>query len=128
MTDYVLSTNREAVRLIFNILEYTCSSSSQVQLVLTIICGKLIAWYRAMVRNRCENSSIMLSAVDKHNFNHEDHTERVLHQPITIDEYSINVTLEYKIRAQVIFDELQHVEALTKGLSQRVKETKFGKL
>lgn len=127
MTDCVLSTNREAVRLIFDMLECTCSSSSQVQLVLTIICGKLIAWCRAIVRNGFENSSTMRSAVDKHNVDHEDHTERVLHQPITVGKYSINVTLEYKIRGQVVFDELHHVEALTKDLSRRVKETKFGK-
>ena len=129
MTDSVLSTNREAVRVVSSMLECTCSLSSQVQLVLIIICGKLIAWYRAVVRNRSDgfgNSSLMSSVVENDNKKHEDHTERVIHQPITIGEYSFDVTLENKIRAQVVFSELQSVKVLIKSLSGRVKETKFG--
>lgn len=126
MTDCVLSANREAARWILDILECACSSSPQVQLVITVICSKIIAWCRAVVRNGFEESSVMQSTRDKHNVNHGDQTERVSHQPITVGEYSIDVTLEYRIRAQVVFNELQHVEALTQTLSRRVKETKFG--
>lgn len=138
MTDSVLSTNREAVRLVSDMLECTCSFSSQVQLVLIIICGKLTAWYRAMLRNGYDgldnSSSIVWSVINSNNnnnnnnINHEDHTERVLHQPITVGEYSFDVTLENKIRAQVVFSELQHVEALIENLSRRVEETKFGNI
>ncbi len=131
MTDSVLSTNREAVRLVSDMLECTCSLSSQLPLVLIIICGKLIAWYRAMVRNRNEgsdNSALAWSVAQNDNNNHEDHTERVLHQPITVGDYSFDVTLENKIRAQVVFSELQAVEALIRNLSRRVEETRFGNL
>lgn len=131
MTDCVLSTNREAVRLVSEILQCTCSLSSQVQLVLVIICGKLTAWYRAMSRNGYDgldnSSSILWSVLNNNdNINHQDHTERVLHQPFTVGEYSFDVTLENKIRAQVVFSELQHVEALIEHLARRVEETKSG--
>jgi len=128
LTDSVLSTNREAVRLVSDMLECPCSLSSQVQLVLTIICGKLTAWYRAMVQNghdSFDDSSSMVWS-DVVNNSHGDHTERVLHQPITVGGYSFDVTLEPKIRAQVVFSELHHVEILIKTLSRRVEETKFG--
>jgi len=128
MTDAVLSTNREAVRLVSDMLECPCSLSSQVQLVLTIICGKLTAWYRAMVQNGYDSFDDSSSMVwsDIANNNHGDQTERVLHQPITVGGYSFDVTLEPKIRAQVVFSELQHVEVLIRTLSRRVEETKFG--
>ena len=128
LTDCVLSTNREVIRLMSGILECSCSTSAQIQLILTTICCKLTAWCRAIIRNCFENSSITWSPCENHDVNHEEHTERVLHQPITVGEYSIDVVLEQKIRAHVVFDELQHVRALTKNLSQRVVETKFGKL
>ena len=130
MTDYVLSTNREAVRLVSDILECTCSLSSQLQLVLVIICGKLTAWYRAMVGNGYagfNSSSMVWSDFNSNdNVNYEDSTERVLHQPFMVGEYSFDITLENQIRAQVVFSELQHVEALAKSLCRRVEETKSG--
>jgi Aflatoxin regulatory protein len=151
MTDSVLSINGEAVRLVSDMLECNCSLSSQVQLVLIIICGKLTTWYRAMVRNGYDgfdNSASKVRSTDNNNnnhnhnnssssgssnnsnsnSNHEDHTERVSHQPITVGGYSFDLPLENKIRAQVVFSELQHVEALIKNLSRRVEETRFGNL
>lgn len=133
MTDSVLSTNNEVVRLVSGMLECTCSSSSQVQLVLVIICGKLIAWYGAIIRNGYDgfdnSSSVVWSAFHDHdNINHDDHTERVFHQPFTVGEYSFDVRLEHKVRAQVVFSELQHVEVLIENLSRRVEQTKFGSI
>ena len=133
LTDSVLSTNREAVRLVSDMLECTCFLSSQMQLVLVIICSKLTAWYRAMVRNGYDgfdNSSVIWPTLNNNNdnINHEDYTERVLHQPFTVGEYTLDITLENKIRAQVVFSELHNVEALIETLSRRVEDTKFGNL
>ncbi|MCJ1366943.1 hypothetical protein MMC16_006074 [Acarospora aff. strigata] len=140
MLDSVLSTNRDVVRLVSNMLKCTCSLSSQVQLVLTIICGKLMAWYRAMIRDDhggCDDnnnnnhlSPIVRSSVVNNNnmINDEDHTERVLHQPITVGDYSFDGALESKIRAQVVSSELQHLEALVEKLSGRIQDAKFGNL
>lgn len=127
MLDSVLSTNQEAIRLLSKMLECTCSSNSQLQLVLTSICGKLMAWCRAMVRNDFNDSFAPSPEAENHVIDYEDLTERVSHQPITVGEYSINATLENKIRAQVVFSELNHVKTLTSTLSQRVENTNSGK-
>ena len=131
MIDTVLSTNRDVVRAISEMLKCICSLSSQVQLVLTTICGKLMAWYRAMIRNDCDdysNSPPRVRSIVSNNMNDNDQTERVLHQPITVGEYSFDVALESKIRAQVVFSELQHLEGLVGKLSRRSQEAKFGNL
>ena len=132
MIDSVLSTNRDAVRLVSDMLKCTCSLSSQVQLVLTIICGKLIAWYRAITQSdydRCDNSSVLQSFVNN-NMIYEAQPERVLHQPITVGEFSFDVDLESKIRAQVVFSELHYLETLVATLSRlrRIQEAKCGNL
>lgn len=128
MTDSVLSSNRDAVRLVSDILKCSCSLTSQVQLVLTAICSKLIAWYRAMIRNDYDgrdNSSSMLRSTINNDTNDEDRTERVLHQPITVGKHSFDVALESKIRAQVVFCELQHLDSLVDSLSTRIQEATF---
>ena len=131
MTDSVLSSNRDAIRLVSDILKCSCSLTSHVQLVLTTICSKLIAWYRAMIRNDYggrDNSSSMLRSTINNDTDDEDHVERVLHQPITVGEHSFDVALESKIRAQVVFCELQHMDFLVESLSRRIQEATFGNL
>jgi hypothetical protein len=134
MIDSVLSTNREIVLSVSNILKCSCSSSSQVQLVLTLICGKLIAWYRAVIRadddvsDSPSSSSSMVRAVVNNNLNDKDLTERVLHQPITVGEYSLDMALEGKLRAQIVFSELQQLEGLIERLSRRIQEARLGNL
>ena len=123
LTDHVLSTNKEALRLISDAMDCICSSSSQLQLVIAVLCNKITTWCRAMVRKELDRSPTLGRDVDRQNINHEDHIERVLHQPITIGEYSVNATLENKIRAQVVWSQLEHVERLAKTLSRCVQET-----
>lgn len=139
MLDSVLSTNRDVVLLVSDMLKCTCSLGPKVQLVLTIICGKLIAWYRAMIRNdrdRCDNSSssssssfssspMMIGSHVHNNMNDDDQIERVLHQPITVGEYSFDVALGSKIRAHLVLSELRHLETLVGKLSQRIQEAEF---
>ena len=128
MMDFVLSTNREVVELVSDMLKCTCSSSSQVQLLLTIICGKLAAWYLAIIRK--DHDTYSNSFVEGSIFNRnidEGQTERVLRQPIAVGQYSLDVELESKIRAQVVECELQHLEVLVENLSRRIQEANLGK-
>ncbi|KAL1971166.1 hypothetical protein VTN77DRAFT_117 [Rasamsonia byssochlamydoides] len=113
MTDSVLATNRDVILLVSGILICSCSTSFAVQLVLTTICSKLMAWYRAMVNNDRAG---------------DEHTEQVLHQPIAVGGYFFDVALESKIRPQVVFSELQHLELLVHSLSRRIEEAGFGNL
>ena len=120
-TGSVLSANREVIRLVSNMLKCTCFASLQLQLILTVICGKLTVWYRAMIPNTYGYLDDSIPSL-------EDNAERVLHQPITVGEYAIDNTLEQRIRAEVIFSELQHVEALIKDLARRLQERKYDSL
>lgn len=127
MIDSVLAANKEIVGLVSDMLKCTCSSSSQMQLILTVICGKVMAWYRAMMRtdsNAGDPPTIPSQAdMDTHE---EDQIERILHQPITVGCYSFGGTLENKIRTQVVFSELQHLETLVETLSSRIQGANFG--
>lgn len=129
-TDSVLSTNRDVVLLMAEMLKCSCLSSSQIQLVLTIICGKLIAWYRAVIRNSPEDHPNACTGSDEPPA-HPDgtlspatgmHNERVLQQPITVGEYFLDICLDSKIRAQVVSSELQRLEALIAKFSRRIQE------
>ena len=130
-TDSVLSTNRDIVRLMAEMIKCSCISSSQLQLVLIIICGKLIAWYRAIIRNSPDDHLDASTDMDVQTSTHPDGTlnvatsmtsERVLHQPFALGEYSFDTNLESKIRAQVVSSELQQLEALVVNLSARIQE------
>ncbi|MCJ1381160.1 hypothetical protein MMC17_004269 [Xylographa soralifera] len=128
LMDSVLSTNREVITRLSGILDCTCSQHSQVQLVLTIICSKLIAWYRAVIRKNhdSENSSCgMASSMTNDNMG-TDQTEHVLHQPISMGAFSFGTALESKLRAQVVVNELQHLEAFIETLSRRAQDGIFG--
>lgn len=127
LIDAVLSTNKDIVKSVSNMLKCTCSLSSQVQLILTIICGKVMAWYRAIIRNdnASDNLSLLPSTASKIT-NEDDYIERILHQPITLGRYSFDSTLESKIRAQVVFSELQHLETMIETLSGRIHGANFG--
>lgn len=130
-TDSVLSTNRDIVRLMAEMIKCSCISSSQLQLVLIIICGKLIAWYRAIIRNSPDDHPDACTDMNVQTSTHPDGTlnaatgmtsERVLHQPFGVGEYSFDTSLESKIRAQVVSSELQQLEALVANLSGRIQE------
>ncbi len=126
--DSVLSISRNIVPLVSDMVKCDCFLNSQVQLVFTIICGKLMAWYRATIQrgyDGYENSSKGRSVVNE-NISDEDYTKRVSHQPINIGGYSFDVVLEGKILAQVVSSELQHLERLVQDISMRIQETRFG--
>ena len=124
-TGAVLSTIREAVQVISDILKCPCSSSSQLQLVIVVLCGRLTAWYRATMRYDDKSFHNPFGGV-KTDAHHEDLAEHVLHQPITIGEYAFKGEIERSVRAQVVLSELQRLRAVAEGISKRVERTSFG--
>ncbi|MCJ1401238.1 hypothetical protein MMC11_004450 [Xylographa trunciseda] len=130
--DSVLMANREALRQVSSILQNATSMSSQLQLLLTVICGKVAAWYRAIARNSFEpTASVKLyepmdNPSQRVKASNEELVERVLHQPIKFGVYSFDSALETKIRAQVVLNELQHVEKLFAHLSRHVASSGLG--
>lgn len=129
--DSVLMANREGLQLVSSILHSASSTSSQLQLLLTVICSKVVAWYRAIARNDFEPSPNLKhhEPIDDYSnplkASNEELVERVLHQPIKFGAYSFDSALETKIRALVVFNELQYVEKLFTNLSQHVGGSGF---
>jgi hypothetical protein len=128
MSDFVLTGNRDIEMSVCLMLKCTCSLGPQLQLVLAIICNKLIAWYQAIIRSQSDVSHSTSPSVTNGARNDRIPTEQVLHQPITIGNHFLDVSLESKIKAQVVHNGLQRLEALIEALSRRIKEGKCGAL
>lgn len=134
-TEFILSTSREAVRLVSGMLDCHCFANFQMQLIHATIWYKLIVWYRTMLKDTDGSSdrpSQREVSADARMTDHGDACERILHQPITVGGYAIDVKLQPKIRAQVISGELRHLEAsfasfrvvLTRFQLQRLQDRK----
>ena len=125
-TEYILDSNREASQKISKIFKCSCFESFQMQLVIATICHKLIVWYRAMLKNngnlldRCSQRS---SGFSSNISDHAEVSEHILHQPITVGSYAIDINLQPKIWAQVVFGELRHLEAFIRNFSSCLDST-----
>ncbi|KAL8860988.1 MAG: hypothetical protein Q9178_002501 [Gyalolechia marmorata] len=121
-TDTVLATNRTAVRRLSEISRCSCVSSSQLQLVLVIICDKLIAWYRAVLRSSPDhNQDQQMLDFEAKPSSALSGPERVLYQRFAMGNCSFDTGLESCIFAQVISFELQQLENLIQDLDTRLQ-------
>lgn len=125
-TEYVLCSNREASQKISKIFKCSCLESLQMQLVVATICHKLIVWYRAMLKNNCnllDRCSRRSSGFPSNVSDHAEVSEHILHQPITVGSYAIDINLQPRIWAQVVFGELRHLEAFIRNFSSCLDRT-----
>lgn len=128
--DFVLSTNRDIVQFLFQMLECSCSTNTQLQLVIAVICNKLIAWYRAMIWKDNESNgndafSQCMGTRSTNNITQPQHVERISHLPITVGNYTLDdIVLEGKIRGQLVLNELQRLDLLVNHLPKDFKEAK----
>ncbi|KAL8789573.1 MAG: hypothetical protein Q9195_006750 [Heterodermia aff. obscurata] len=125
----VLATNKEIVAGMTPILACSCSGKSLVQLLLSIICGNLIAWNSAMISADLEQGdlfdgrrSTFSSACSLPSGSAHAPKARVLPQPITIGQHQIKGSLGRALRAQVMAGELRVLEGLVDALSRRFCE------
>ena len=128
-TGAILSKSREAIQLISEMSQCPCFASCQTRLIHANICYKLISWYRSILKN---NSNFLhdFSHQDPQlrtgppNLDHRDLSEYVVDQPITVGDYTIDVSLQSKIRAQIVLVELQNLEASLCDLLHGPDDTK----
>ncbi|KAI4132162.1 MAG: hypothetical protein LQ338_000828 [Usnochroma carphineum] len=106
--EHVLATNRAVLDSIGVVLSCYCSLNAQLALVLTLIGSKLIAWYRAVLRNEDYASASNPDMV----------AERVLHLPVTVGKYKLEGADQGKMRAQLVLSELRHVVRLVEQLAK----------
>ncbi|KAJ5308738.1 hypothetical protein PENANT_c013G05754 [Penicillium antarcticum] len=122
MSGSVLKCNKDAGMAVCSMLQCGCSLRPQNQLLLAIICSRLISWYRAMIRTCFLSSPSELG----NNAPESDFVspEKVVHQPVTIGDHSVDdQVLGWTIQAQVTLGELRHMQRLVGTLSLRIRET-----
>ncbi|KAJ5374201.1 hypothetical protein N7517_006207 [Penicillium concentricum] len=125
MSGSVLKSNKDAGMSVCRMLQCACALRPQNQMILAIICSRLIAWYRAMIR-ACFVNGPSISSGRMSNGSDENPTslEKVVHQPVTIGDHSVDdQALGLTIQAQVTLGELQHMQRLVETLSARMRET-----
>ncbi|KXG53528.1 uncharacterized protein PGRI_005780 [Penicillium griseofulvum] len=123
MSGSVLKSNKDAGMSVCRMLQCTCALRPQNQLVLAIICSRLIAWYRAMIR-ACFVSPSSSSELNSGPDEDPSSLEKVVHQPVTIGDHSVDdQALGLTIQAQVTLGELRHMQRLVETLSARMRET-----
>lgn len=98
-----------------------------------VICGKLIVWYRAVLRGSDPDHGEGEGACTGANADVLNHSnldtatatgmasERVLHQQIAVGNYLFAPGLEGKIRRQVVASEVHQLEAVVGSLSDRLQ-------
>ncbi|KAJ5861163.1 uncharacterized protein N7529_008473 [Penicillium soppii] len=120
MSGSVLKCNKDAGMSVCRMLQCACALRPQNQLMLAIICSKLIAWYRAMIRTCFLGRHGANSALDE-----DTSLEKVVHQPVTIGDHSVDdQALGLTIQTQVTLGELRHMQRLVETLSARIRETR----
>ncbi|KAJ5964142.1 uncharacterized protein N7479_004018 [Penicillium vulpinum] len=126
MSGSVLKSNKDAGMSVCRMLQCTCALRPQNQLILAIICSRLIAWYRAMIRTCFMNDRSSLSRPSTKSGPNEDPAslEKVVHQPVTIGDHSVDdQVLGLTIQARVTLGELQYMQRLVETLSARMQES-----
>ncbi|KAF2128242.1 hypothetical protein P153DRAFT_50358 [Dothidotthia symphoricarpi CBS 119687] len=125
----VLSTNRDVVAGMAPILACSCSGKSLVQLLLSSVCGNLIAWNSAMINALFEQGDSfdshrsIFSSVSSLSAGHAQAPRaRVLPQPITIGQHEISGSLGRALHAQIVAGELRTLEGFVDALSRRFGE------
>lgn len=148
--DFILSINRQAIQAVSQILECVCSANSSMQMVLVSICNKVAAWYRAMARTSLqrnqasdnnglfvspplETQTIANNKISPNNnhdhdndMNSDDYSSHVIHQPLSMGSYILDIAVESKIRVQVVQSEVKDLEHIINCLCSHMAEKKFG--
>ncbi|KAL8746162.1 MAG: hypothetical protein Q9184_007782 [Pyrenodesmia sp. 2 TL-2023] len=109
--EHVLATNRAVLDSVSVILSCYCSLNAQLALVLTLIGSKLIAWYRAVLKNDDQPLHSKFGTTDMM-------AERVLNYPSTVGKYNLEGADKGKMQAQLVLSELRHVVRLVEQLAK----------
>lgn len=120
--DDALRTNRRVIGLVSRILQCPCSAIPSVQLLLVIACDRIVAWYRAMLR---DDGSVMMH--DQIPFSSSsnieyDRCELVLAMPVTVGDFTVDTSMQMRIRDQLVIEEMRSVEIVIHQFAARLRE------
>ena len=123
--DHVITTNRSVIESLNPLFTCPCSLNAQVTLILTLIGSKIIAWYRAILKND-ENSNATSSSGSCDSDEVIVGAESVSDCPITVGRYNLEGADKGKMRAQLVLSELRHVSGLVEQLTEHLEKQRAG--
>ena len=116
MSGSVLKETKDVGMSVCRMMQCACILRPQNQLLIATICSRLVVWYRAMIHADFPHMSGMENIVSG--------PERVAHQAVTIGDHTVdNPSLGLNIQAQVMLNELGHLQRLVNTLLVRIQQT-----
>lgn len=120
--DDTLRTNRRVLETISRVLQCSCSVIPSVQLLLVVACDRVVAWYRAMLRDdEIRTIHEQVHFASSSSIDH-DQCELVLATPITIGDFTVDTAMQVHIRNQLVIDEMRRVQNTVHQFAARVHE------
>jgi hypothetical protein len=126
--DEVLSTNKEILDVVHQILDCACSLDIQLAFILTTITSKIISWYSAVAQNNEDQRSGSTSGPTPHGMvtSPAGSPEYVSNLPVTVAKYQVEGQSKGKMQAQLVLCELHLVLRLIDKLVIRFKGLRSG--
>lgn len=116
MSGSVLKETKDVGMSVCRMMQCACILRPQNQLLIATICSRLVAWYRAMIHAEFPHMPGMENTMAG--------PERVAHQAVTIGDHTVdNPSLGLNIQAQVMLNELGHLQRLVNTLLVRIQQT-----
>lgn len=119
--DDALRTNRRVLELVTRILQCSCSVMPSVQLLLVIACDRIVAWYRAMLRDDGSMMHEQMPFSSPSNIEY-DRCELVLAMPVTVGDFTVDTSMQMRIRDQLVIEEMRSVEIVIHQFAARLQE------
>lgn len=121
--DEVLSTNKEILDVVHQILDCACSLDIQLAFILTTITSKIISWYSAVAQNNEDQRSGSTSGSTPRGraTSPAASPEYVSNLPVTVAKYQVDGQSKGKMQAQLVLCELHLVLRLIDKLVIRFK-------
>ncbi|KAJ5900054.1 hypothetical protein N7495_004798 [Penicillium taxi] len=120
MSGSVLKDIKSVGKSVCRMLQCGCALRSQNQLIIASICSRLVVWSRAMISAYFSQHS----GSRDHSNKQTTHPEKVVFQSVTIGDHTVDsLALSKSIQAQVILEELGHLQRLVNTLSVRIRQS-----
>jgi len=126
--DEVLSTNKEILDVVHQILDCACSLDIQLAFILTTITSKIISWYSAVAQNNEDQRSGSSSGSTARGIatSPAGSPEYVSNLPATVAKYQVEGQSKGKMQAQMVLCELHLVLRLIDKLVIRFRGLRSG--
>lgn len=119
--DDALRTNCRVLELVSQILQCPCSAIPSVQLLLVIACDRIVAWYRAMLRDDGSMKYEQMRFSSTSNIEY-DACELVLAMPVTVGDFTVDTSMQMRIRDQLVIEEMRSFEIVIHQFTARLQE------